>query len=197
MLTHKILDMKHILITICIFIATITVNAQEHLSFKGIPIEGSISSFCQKLKAKGLVQVHSEDNMRLFVGDFTGRDATIGVIADQTGENVFSVVVFFPESEEWNTLVSTYDYYKDLYTEKYGTPSFNKEYNPSRMNDNMSLMREVYQGTVVYGSVFNAPGGTIELSIAKADGIYSGQVVIRYQDSQNSEEKRKSDLDDI
>lgn len=171
--------------------------AQEHLSFKGIPIQGSISAFCQKLKAKGLTQVHSENNIRMFVGDFTGRDATIGVVADQSGNDVFSVVVLFPESGEWNTLVNTYDYYKELYTEKYGNPTACRENNPSRSNDNISLMAEVHQGTVVYGSVFTAPGGTIELTIDKADGVYKGMVVIRYKDAQNIENKRKTDLDEI
>ena len=185
--------MKKFIFTLYFLIVAIAANAQEHLSFKGIPIEGSITTFCQKLKAKCLVQVHSADNIRLFTGDFTGRDATIGVVADQTGKNVFSVVVIFPASGEWNTLVNTYDYYKDLYTEKYGSPSFNKEYNPSRSDSNT----EVHQGTVVYGSVFNAPGGTIELTIDKADGVYQGQVIIRYKDAQNVQEKRQSDLDEI
>lgn len=189
--------MKHLLLTLCIFFAAIAANAQEHLSFKGIPIEGSITTFCQKLKAKGLVQVHSEDNIRLFTGDFTGREATIGVVADQTGKNVFSVVVIFPKSGEWNSLVNTYDYYKELYTEKYGHPSFSRENNPSHSDSNTSLMYEVHQGTVVYGSVFNAPGGTIEISIDKADGVYQGQVIIRYKDTQNIEGKRQSDLDEI
>ena len=189
--------MKKFFFTLCFLIVAIVANAQEHLSFKGIPIEGSITTFCQKLKAKGLVQVHSADNIRLFTGDFTGRDATIGVVADQTGKKVFSVVVIFPASGEWNSLVNTYDYYKDLYTEKYGSPSFNKEYNPSRSDSNTSLMAEVHQGTVVYGSVFNAPGGTIELTIDRADGVYQGQVIIRYKDAQNVHEKRQSDLDEI
>lgn len=101
--------MRQFIITLCVMLAALTVNAQEHLSFKGIPIEGSISTFCQKLKAKGLTQIHSEDNIRLFTGDFTGRDATIGVIADQSGKNVFSVVVLLPKNDEWNSLVNTYD----------------------------------------------------------------------------------------
>lgn len=190
--------MKHIFLSICILFVAIAANAQEHLSFKGIPIEGSITTFCQKLKAKGLEQVHSEDNIRLFTGDFTGRDATIGVVADQTGKNVFSVVVIFPASREWNTLVNTYNHFKDLYTEKYGNPSFSREHNPSHGKGNTALMAEVYQGTVVYGSEFNAPGGTIQLSIdKKVDGIYQGEVIIRYKDAQNIESKRKSDLDEI
>lgn len=189
--------MKKFIFFLFVAFVTISADAQEHLSFKGIPIEGSITTFCQKLKAKGLVQIHSADNIRLFTGDFTGREATIGVIADQTGKNVYSVVVIFPESGEWNNLVNTYNYYKDLYTEKYGSPSFNMEHNPSHSDSNTSLMSEVHQGTVVYGSIFNAPGGTIEISIEKADGFYQGQVIIRYKDAQNIEGKRQSDLDEI
>lgn len=34
--------------------------AQEHLSFKGIPIEGSMTEFCQKLKTKGFTSIGQE-----------------------------------------------------------------------------------------------------------------------------------------
>ena len=45
--------MKKILITLTVLFAVIDIMAQEHLSFKGIPIEGSMTEFCQKLKSKG------------------------------------------------------------------------------------------------------------------------------------------------
>ncbi len=143
--------------------AVINIKAQEHLSFKGIPIEGSMTTFCQKLKAKG----------------------------------VFAVVVFFDPSGEWNTLVNTYDYYKNLYTRKYGDPTISKENNPAHSDSNTALMAEVYQGTVVYGSAWEVTGGDIQLSIEKTSGIYEGMVMIRYRDSQNVEAKIKNDLDDI
>ena len=56
----------------------------------------------------------AENNIEVFIGDFTGRQATIGVAATDNGKNVFSVVVFFDASKEWNILVNTYNYYKDL-----------------------------------------------------------------------------------
>lgn len=189
--------MKHILITLCVLFSVILSNAQEHLSFKGIPIEGDISSFCRKLKSKGFTQILSENDIRLFTGDFTGREATIGVISDQSGKNVFSVAVLFNASGEWKNLVNTYDYYKELYTEKYGAPSFSREYNPSVSNDNIALMAEVHNQTIVYGSIFNAPGGTIVLAIDKAEGVYQGRVIIRYKDAENVNVKRQSDLDEI
>ncbi len=107
------------------------------------------------------------------------------------------MVVFFDTSEEWNTLVNTYDYYKDLYTRKYGEPSVCKENNPFLSDSNTSLMAEVYQGTVVYGCFWEVSGGNIQISIEKSSGVYEGMVMIRYRDSQNVEAKIQKDLEDI
>ena len=177
--------------------AVISIMAQEHLSFKGIPIEGSMTAFCQKLKAKGFTSIGRDNNLTLFTGDFTGRIATVGVTATDDGKDVFAVVVLFDPSGEWNTLVNTYDYYKDLYTRKYGKPSISKEKNPALSDSNTALMAEVHQGTVVYGSVWEVTGGDIQLSIEKSSGVYEGMVMIRYRDSQNIETKIQNDLDDI
>lgn len=189
--------MKRISVTLMLLLAVICVMAQEHLSFKGIPIEGSMTSFCQKLKAKGFTSIGRDNNITLFTGDFTGRKATVGVTATDDGKNVFAVVVFFDPSGEWNTLVNTYDYYKDLYTRKYGEPTISKEKNPAHSDSNTALMAEVHQGTVVYGSAWEVTGGDIQLSIEKTSGVYEGMVMIRYRDSQNVEAKIKNDLDDI
>lgn len=87
--------MKRILLTFALLLILVGAFAQEHLSFKGIPIEGSISSFCQKLQSKGLTKLGSANNITLFVGDFTGRQATIGVGATDDGKNVHSVGVIW------------------------------------------------------------------------------------------------------
>ena len=117
--------MKKHLLTLVLCCFAICGFAQEHLSFKGIPIEGSMTTFCQKLKSKGFTQIGRDNNITMFTGDFTGRQATVGVGASDDGKNVFSVIVLFDPSGEWNTLVNTYDYYKDLY-EKLGLYEDNK-----------------------------------------------------------------------
>lgn len=189
--------MKRISVILIASLATICVMAQEHLSFKGIPIEGSMTTFCQKLKAKGLTKIGTDNNVTLFTGDFTGRQATIGVGATDDGKSVHSVVVFFDPNSEWNNLVNTYDYYKELYTRKYGKPSAFQENNPSSQNSNIMLMHELTQGTVTYASAWEVTGGMIELSIEKAGTYGDGMVVIKYRDAQNVEAKIKNDLDDI
>ena len=189
--------MRKLVITFTMLFAVISLMAQEHLSFKGIPIEGSMTAFCQKLKAKGFTSIGSENNLTLFTGDFTGRNATVGVTATDDGKDVFAVVVLFDPSGEWNALINTYDYYKDLYTRKYGKPSISKEKNPAHSDSNTGLMAEVHQGTVVYGSAWEVTGGDIQLSIEKSSGVYKGMVMIRYRDSQNVEAKIQNDLNDI
>ena len=193
--------MKKVLFSLFLaFTIVATASAQEeseHLTFKGIPIEGSMTEFCQKLRTKGFTSIGRENNIALFTGDFTGREATVGVTATDDGKNVFAIGVLFDPSGEWNTLVNTYEYYKDLYTRKYGEPTVSKEENPALSDSNTALMREVYQGTVTYGSAWEVAGGDIQLSIEKSSGFYEGFVLIRYRDSQNVEAKIKSDLDDI
>lgn len=189
--------MKRILLTLALSLIMVGAYAQEHLSFKGIPIEGSMSSFCQKLQSKGLTKLGSDNNITLFVGDFTGRQATFVVGASDDGKNVHSVVVIFDASDDWKNIVGTYDYYKDLYTRKYGKPTVNRENNPSRSDSNTNLMHELSQGTVTYASSWDVTGGKIELSIEKSDSYGEGIVVIRYRDALNIENKIQNDLNEI
>lgn len=191
--------MKKILFTLIVFLAAANMVAQEHLTFKGIPIEGSLREFSQKLKAKGFTLVGKENNIAMFSGEFTGRDVNIGVTATSDEKKVFSLVVFFDPSGEWKSLVNDYSYYKDLYTRKYGEPAFSKEYNPALSDSNTALMAEVYHGTIEYKSTWflAGSGSSIHLSIDKTSGIYEGWVVIGYYNSTNAESKFQSDLNDI
>lgn len=190
--------MKKILVSfVVLVVSAICAMAQEHLSFKGIPIEGSLTSFCQKLKSKGFTQVGTTDNITLFVGDFTGRQASIGVGATDDGKNVHGVIVIFDSSDEWKILVKTYDYYKGLYTRKYGNPSVSVENNPSKIDSNIMFMSKLTQGAVNYASSWEVTGGEIELSIEKASTYGEGVVMIKYRDTQNTEIRIQNELDDI
>lgn len=191
--------MKKSILTIAGLFIALTSMAQEHLSFKGVPIKGSMESFCKKLEDKGFTELGNDGNTTLFTGDFTGRDATVGVISDDDGENVYSVVVLFDPSGEWNVLINTYKYYKDLYTRKYGKAKKTVERNREVEMDgsNTALMAEVHQGRVTWGSLWEVTGGEIELSIEKTSGVYEGAVVIRYRDAQNEEVKIQKHLEDI
>lgn len=144
-LMKEMYTMKKILtVSAALFIALSSI-AQEHLSFMGIPIEGSMKSFCEQLADKGFENIGNEGSVAMFTGVFTGREAYVGVDSDDTGNNVYSVAVAFEPSHEWRVLVDTYNYYKDLYTRKYGEPKSTIEQNKAIQSDgsNGQLMAEV------------------------------------------------------
>ena len=170
---------------------------REHLSFKGIPLNGNINNFCQKLKEKGFTQCGSEGNIRIFKGTFTGRAATIGVASTENGKDVFSIIVLFPETGNWIDLTNTYEHYKDLYTEKYGDPSECTKFNYRPLEDNITKIADVRPGAIVCGAIFTSPSGLIQLSIEKTSGIYKGQLMSKYQDYQYITIKRQKDIDEI
>ncbi|MDD4608941.1 MAG: hypothetical protein PHY71_02155 [Bacteroidaceae bacterium] len=188
---------KKVFSLICCVMLSLTTMAQEHLKFKGIPITGSMSSFCQQLKDKGFTQTGTEDNVKAFVGNFTGRKANVAVGATDDGKSVYSVVALFDASKEWNTLVNTYEYYKEIYTRKYGQPTNSVEKNARSEDGNTSSMLELNSGKVTYGSIWSTTGGTIEISIQKASMLFEGIVVINYRDSKNTENKIQKDMEDI
>ncbi|MCM1483674.1 MAG: hypothetical protein NC043_05005 [Muribaculaceae bacterium] len=190
--------MKRLVLALALSLAIVGVYAQEHLSFKGIPIEGSMTSFCKKLQEKGFTKVGSENNTMMFTGDFTGKQAYVGVASTADGKNVYSVIVLFDSSHEWNDLVATYSYYKILYTQKYREPYECIEKNNSRVDSNTALMLELAEGKVTWESVWVAPGGTIILSINnQMNAVMEGYVGIAYIDAHNNETKMQSDLEDI
>ena len=191
--------MKKSVLLLGVLFASIICMAQDHLSFKGIPIAGSLTSFCHKMSDKGFVNLGREDNTILFVGDFTGREVTVGVTSDDDGKNVHSVVVTFESTKEWNVLVDTYNYYKDLYVRKYGQPkeSIEKNRQIESRRSNAGLMAELYLGRVTWSSLWEVTGGEIEMSVEKASGFYNGAVVLRYRDAQNEEARIQKHLEEI
>lgn len=191
---------KQLLLLVLILCSYDCVKAEDHLTFKGIPIEGDLSGFCQKLRGKGFIQTGSQDNVLLFKGNFTGRQATVGVFSTDNGQDVFSVEVFFDNTDSWNTLIESYEYYKSLYIEKYGNPAQCVEKKNYDGDNNTLMMNQLCQGEITYFCTFKAPGGSIQLSIEKASRgkkLFEGFVLIRYQDVQNVNAKRQSDLDEI
>lgn len=94
--------MKKFILTLALVFATLSVMAQDHLSFKGIPMKGSITEFCKKLEAKGFKsQGTSSDGLSyMFSGDFAGRNAFVTAYPTINDNNIYAVVVILDPSKE-------------------------------------------------------------------------------------------------
>ena len=100
-------NMKRYLLIIAFISLMIGMNAQEHLSFKGIPIDGSLSQFVNKLEQEGyaLVYTNDEGDACVLRGTFAGySNCNVYVISTEKSHIVWDVTVMLPEQTSWYRL---------------------------------------------------------------------------------------------
>ena len=196
--------MKTKILTLIFLLTTMLTFAQqtsEHLSFKGVPIDGTLDDYVSKMKQNGFTELSKEDGTSLLSGDFAGyKDCIVGVSTLKQKDLVCKIGVFFPEKNTWSTLFGNYSDLKEMLTEKYGKPSdiVEKFDTPSysQPKDDNSKMHEVGMERCKYSSIWKTGKGEIQLSIDH-DKFTSYFVKLAYFDKINSniiKAKAKGDL---
>ena len=192
--------MKKFIFLILSCFAMIALNAQvEHMAFKGIPIDGSLSDFTLKMKQKGYVHQGTQDGIALFSGEFAAfKNCVIGVVSSKSTGVVNKVAVAFPENETWAQLYGTYNRLKEMLTQKYGNPVEVVERfdGYSEPNDDNSRMHEVKMDRCKYETSWTTSKGDIEIRISH-EGFSSCFVVLSYWDEINTEKVKNSAIDDL
>lgn len=160
-------------------LVVLTCNAQNHLSFIGIPIEGTISDFSAKLAAQNYRLLDNNENACFLSGNFAGcNDVTIAVVGTPRTNIVYRITVFFDKKDTFSSLNVQYDTLVKRYTDKYGKP--NQTYNffldPYNKGDGYE-MQALRQNKCRYISFFEVPNGHISIEISKLQ-----KVVINYED---------------
>lgn len=197
--------MRTFLTTLFCFVLTMTSIAQdntdtiEHMTFKGVPIDGTLNEYVSKMKQSGFILIGTEDGVAMLKGDFAAyKDCIIGVATLKGKDLVSKITVIFPNRETWTILESNYFNLKELLTEKYGEPSevvekFNTSYKP---DDDNSKMHEVGMNNCKYYTTFELENGSIQLSIGN-DSFSSSFVMLSYYDKINCEKIRQKAIDDL
>lgn len=197
--------MKAVLTLLFCFVLTMTSFAQnntdttEHMTFKGVPIDGTLNEYVSKMKQSGFTLIGTEDGVAMLKGDFAAyKDCIIGVATLKGKDLVSKITVIFPNHETWATLASNYFNLKELLTEKYGEPSkvvekFDTYSEPDHDN---SKMHAVGMNNCKYHTTFELENGSIQLSIGN-DSFSSSFVMLSYYDKINSEKVRQKAIDDL
>ncbi|MBK8369813.1 MAG: hypothetical protein IPL20_00260 [Saprospiraceae bacterium] len=174
-------------------------NESKHLTFKGVPIDGTLNEYVLKMKKNGFVHEGTEDGIAFMRGEFAGyKDCVIGIATLKEKDLVHKIVVLFSPRETWSDLSGNYFNLKEMLTEKYGEPSevvekFDSNYQP---DDDDEKMYKVKFDNCKYYSVFETEKGTIELSIDH-ESVIRCFVLLKYFDKINGEifkAKAKGDL---
>lgn len=191
--------MKTKILTLVFSITTMLAFTQtsEHLAFKGVPIDGTLSEYVSKMKQSGFTMLGTEEGVAMLKGDFASyKGCTVGVATLKGKDLVSKITVIFPSHESWSLLASNYFNLKEMITEKYGQPSESVEkFSTYTPEDDGSKMTQVHLDACKYITTFETDKGSIRLSI-KGD-ISDAFVMLEYFDKINSNiirEKAKGDL---
>ena len=175
----------------------VCMSQTTHMKFKGIPMEGTLNSFVQKLKDKGFTYLGQQDGTALLKGEFAAtKGCTVGVARFSDRDQVNLVAVIFPEEETWNSITKSYFNLKDMLTEKYGAPESIEEFSGREPSSDFLKFRALVDDECNYISEFTCEGGRIQLTMKKQD-YNSASVVLRYIDNANADETRKKVMDDL
>lgn len=197
--------MKTALPLFALFLLAFTCSAQnnqtdsEHMTFKGVPIDGTLKEYVLKMNANGFELISMEDGFAILQGDFAGFKRCTILVSTLKGKDLMSdVTVVFPDQDTWSTLASNYFFLQELLTEKYGEPievieEFDADYNTE---DAQWRMIYVQTDKCKYRTRYFTDKGRIELSIDHGD-YGSTFVSLTYSDKINSKilrAKAKGDL---
>ncbi len=173
-------------------------NTTEHMTFKGIPIDGNLSDFTAKMKQKGFMHLGTQNGAAVFEGEFASyKNCTIAAASSNSTNVVSKVAVIFSEKETWSSLYGNYNQLKMMLIQKYGEPTENIERfdSYSEPRDDNSRMHEVEMGRCKYTVTWETEKGDITLSITHVD--YSSFVLLTYWDKINTEKVTNSAIDDL
>lgn len=182
-----------------LFAAASAQNAQEHMTFKGIPINGTLNSFVTKLKQKGFTHIGTDDGIAMFRGDFAAyKNCTVGAVSSKEKDLVVKVAVIFPSHETWSALENNYLSLKQMLTAKYGEPSdcvetFQSHSQPK--DDNMKMF-ELQMDRCKYQTLFETEKGNIELQLGHKS-FSKCYVILSYYDAVNQKTVMSDAMEDL
>lgn len=194
--------MKSKLLTATLLFLSVISFAQNqntnHLIFKGVPIDGTLSQYLVKMKQAGFIHNETLNGTARLNGDFAGyKECNISVSTLKDKDLVHKITVVFPSQKTWATLSTDYFSLKEMLTEKYGQPSdVIEKFDRDSYLDDGSRISEIQFDRCKYKSTWKTDKGNIELSIDHR-GFSSCFVRLNYLDKINGEAIRAKAKDDL
>jgi len=191
--------MKKLLTLVVCLIMMGGIYAQQHLTFKGVPIDGTLKDYTQAMKEAGFHYEGTDDGVSILSGDFAGyKNVMIGVYTLTSCDVVSHIAVIFPSNSTWSALQNDYEHLKEMMTKKYGKPKDVVEKFTTYVGDDSGLrLHALRDGEYEWYSQYETDLGTIRLTIGKGTSYLTGCAALIYQDKANAEIVNNSAIDDL
>lgn len=176
-------------------------DSGNHLEFKGVPIDGTLSKFVSRMERKGFETDESGDGKATLTGDFAGFKDCVLTVSTQDGQDVVAnIAVRFPDQDQWTYLLADYNNLKDLLTEKYGKPtSCTEKFEMARFEgklDDYAKRQKLELDNCKYVTTFATAKGTVTLRLDH-ESVFHTFVLLTYADRENSAAVRAKALEDL
>ena len=177
----------------------ISCYAQEHLSFMGIPITGTITSFQNKLIAKGCTLLKNNKilptGVRGFKGVFAGKDCEIFVWFNNRTKIVYSMRAVTDSESDLDEVHNTFYYFKNRLSQKYLEIALSSDMLEDDKKSEYEYSLLVIQQPVEEGAQIL---GSIDVHIIDYDGLpATHSVAVTYTDFKNSSKNEQDTIDDL
>ena len=185
--------MKRILLTIFVLLFTVGSFAQEHMTFKGVEIDGTPDEMVEKLSKVGFkYEGLSEEEVIYYMKvKFAGYQSRVGIMSSNS--LVHSVAAAYSDGlRTWAHLLERFNFLEEMLTIKYGKPSsVNK--NIGKASDGRYPIRD---GKGEWKTTWETDKGNIMLYIYVTEGWHQ-TVVIGYMDKINVLSQTQQFYDDL
>ena len=174
-------------------------NESQHLTFKGVPIDGTLSQFVTNMKAKGFTGAVNKDGTAALQGDFAGYKGCYIIASTLKNKDLLSTIgVLFPECETWSILEGNYLKLKGMLSTKYGDPAEEVEefQNKYGGRDDSSKLHELKMDRCTYQTLWRTDKGNLVLRLINGD-FGSVHVLLAYYDKINGLEVEAAAMDDL
>lgn len=193
--------MKKVITTlVCLLIMGSIMAQDEHLSFKGVPINGTVRKYTAAMKRKGFRSEGTKSKETAFLtGEFAGYSNCIVKVSTAKKRNVVNqIAVLMPDKDNWHALIEDYENLKSLLIDKYGAPAHVVEkYGNYKGDDNESKMHALHDRVIEWYTVFNTNLGDIKLELVSGTFKSKGRVQMTYKDAANSQTLKQKALNDL
>ena len=182
--------MNRLITIVLALVLTLGAHAQdEHMTFVGIPINGTIDQFQQKLISKGFtvnkdINKYLPKGTRAFEGTFMGKKSEIAIYYDTKTNIVYSAKAMYSELTA-ESVDETYDYIQKNLKEKYKPGVNNSEEKIEKGLKTFTLLTE--SGQIILWQTKN------DDSILS--NIYT--LHLQYRDYNNGIKHEQNNLDDL
>ena len=165
------------------------------IKFKGISLGYPLKEVLPQLM-KDFEYVTSYGGYTILKGKFAGyRDCNIYVNGENEDDIVNVIGVYFPNTNNWNTLYTQYCNLKKLLTEKYGEPI---ECEEDLIGRRQNKILDLINGDISCNTIFSASVmGEVKLSLFGYEESKEGAVCLTYTDMLSIKKQGEIDAEDL